>query len=124
MRSSKVPAHAGLGDKQAVPEPKRRHALSTSLGVGTQVRDAGPDAWLGREAPADPALDGDEAGPLALAAPAPALELASAAECASAAASQAIIAGPARATTAHLRPLKNALLFEPCRLRHMRMSRN
>ena len=61
--------------------------------LASQVRDAGPDAWLGREAPADPELDGDDAGPLALAAPAP-LELASDAERASAAASQAIVAGP------------------------------
>lgn len=64
-----------------------------------QVREAGPDAWLGREAPADAELDGDQAGPLALAAPAP-LELASDAERASQAASQAIIAGPARVNTA------------------------
>ena len=64
-----------------------------------QVRDAGPDAWLGREAPADAELDGDQAGPLAVAAPAP-LELVSDAERASQAASQAIIAGPARANTA------------------------
>ena len=77
-----------------------------------QVRDAGPDAWLGREAPANPELDCEQAGPLALAAPAP-LELASDAERASQAASQAIIAGPAWAHTARSRPL-NSLPARAC----------
>lgn len=66
-----------------------------------QVREAGPEAWLGREAPADPNLDGDAQAVDLLALEGP-MQPAGDAERASAAAARAVVAGAIHAEHTYL----------------------